>query len=124
MTRSVFLVRDRLQVWYEDILANHLDEAMAIVERQLESAETDENGCVVTATTQPRKLRFLKGQDRAYRFIYCVLNHHAASSDQVVRHLCHNRRCINPDHLTIGDRRDNLRDEWDRQANGVDWALL
>ncbi|WP_083445193.1 hypothetical protein [Ruegeria sp. 6PALISEP08] len=41
-----------------------------------------------------------------------------------IRHRCHNRRCINPRHLTIGDRRDNLQDERDRQANGVDWGLL
>ncbi|MDF3420095.1 hypothetical protein HKX23_17025 [Sulfitobacter sp. KE29] len=48
----------------------------------------------------------------------------AANSDQVVRHRCHNRRCINPEHLTIGDRRDNLYDELDRRANGVDWVVI
>ncbi|MFD2855254.1 hypothetical protein [Seohaeicola zhoushanensis] len=41
-----------------------------------------------------------------------------------VRHRCHNRRCVNPRHLEVGDRADNLRDEWERQANGVDFALL
>ncbi|WP_394805092.1 HNH endonuclease family protein [Sulfitobacter dubius] len=90
----------------------------------LREAELNEDGCVVTGTVQPRKLRFNGRQDRAYRFVYCVRNRLAANRDQVVRHRCHNRRCINPEHLTIGDRRDNLYDELDRRANGVDWAVL
>ena len=52
------------------------------------------------------------------------VNRLPANRDQVVRHRCHNRRCINPQHLTIGDRRDNLEDELGRRANGVDWAML
>lgn len=28
----------------------------------------------------------------------------------VVRHLCNNRRCLNPDHLAIGTHADNVRD--------------
>lgn len=27
-----------------------------------------------------------------------------------VRHSCHNRRCVNPEHLSVGTRRDNMRD--------------
>ncbi|WP_197922924.1 HNH endonuclease [Thiosulfatihalobacter marinus] len=42
----------------------------------------------------------------------------------MIRHRCHNRRCINPQHLQTGTRADNLRDERDRRANGVDWKWL
>lgn len=45
-------------------------------------------------------------------------------SDNVIRHRCHNRLCINPDHLTIGSRADNKRDDWEFLANGVDFNLL
>ncbi|WP_133119950.1 HNH endonuclease [Pseudooceanicola lipolyticus] len=43
---------------------------------------------------------------------------------EIVRHRCHNRRCVNPRHLELGDRLDNLRDERERRANGVDYAML
>ncbi len=45
-------------------------------------------------------------------------------SGQVIRHRCHNRLCINPAHLEIGSRADNKRDDWDYEANGVDFDLL
>ena len=117
-------LKDRSQVWYEDILAHHFEEARAVALKQLEATDPDPNGCLVTPTVSPRKLRFRGFQDRAYRFVYCVLNRYPASSDEVVRHQCHNRRCINPDHLLIGSKADNLRDNRDFAANGVDFRLL
>jgi HNH endonuclease len=44
--------------------------------------------------------------------------------DDVVRHRCNNRLCINPEHLEIGSRGENLQDERDFYANGVDFGLL
>ena len=67
---------------------------------------------------KPLRSKFL------YRQFDDKCNRLAANRDQVVRHRFHNRRCINPDHLTIGDRRDNLYDEFDRRANGVDWGAF
>ena len=117
-------VRDRSQVWYEHLLADNLDAAMAKVEEVLADTDVDENGCMVTETAEPRKLRFEGGQDRAYRFVYCITNRLATNRDQVVRHRCHNRRCVNPNHLTIGDRRDNLNDDRARRADGIDWRTI
>ncbi|MBT6543496.1 MAG: HNH endonuclease, partial [Rhodobacteraceae bacterium] len=31
--------------------------------------------------------------------------------DEVVRHSCHNRRCINSEHLQLGTQQDNIHDE-------------
>ena len=47
-----------------------------------------------------------------------------ASRDRVVRHRCHNRLCVNPDHLEIGSQADNKRDDWEHWAYGVDWDYL
>tara|TARA_R110002110_G_scaffold382519_1_gene593734 strand:- start:207 stop:602 length:396 start_codon:yes stop_codon:yes gene_type:complete len=117
-------VRDISEAWYERLLADNLGAAEAKVAELLEDTERDSHGCLVTNTEQPRKVRFLGCQDRAYRFVYCIRNRVATNRHQVVRHRCHNRRCINPNHLEIGDRRDNLNDERDRQANGVDWRAI
>ena len=124
--RPPVLVRylDTSTQWYEDVLANHREEAQQLVARILADTTEDEHGCLVTPTTQPRNVRFRGGQDRAYRFVFCVTTGLAATRDQIVRHRCHNRRCVNPRHLELGDRLDNLRDELERRANGVDYAML
>lgn len=43
---------------------------------------------------------------------------------QVLRRLYDNRRCVNPDHLDLGSRGENLQDERDFYADGVDFGLL
>jgi hypothetical protein len=119
-----FELLDPLQEWYRDLFENHKKEAAAMVASILAKTTTDERGCRVTATKQPRKVRFRGQQDRAYRFVYSVVNEYAAARHEVVRHRCNNRVCVNPDHLTIGNRADNLRDHRGFRANGVDWDHL
>ena len=72
----------------------------------------------------PRKIRFNGRQVAAYRFVYCVLTGSVLTEDQVVRHRCHNRRCVNPKHLIEGTRADNKRDDYDHWANGTDYRHL
>ena len=36
----------------------------------------------------------------------------------MIRHLCHNKRCVNPDHLEPGTMKDNRQDDIDA---GKDW---
>jgi hypothetical protein len=42
----------------------------------------------------------------------------------VVRHLCHNKTCVNPEHLAIGTHADNSQDDVDadRQLKGTQIA--
>jgi hypothetical protein len=77
----------------------------------------------MTPTERPSKLRIAGKQIDAYRLTYCVVNREVLSWDDVVRHRCHNRLCINPEHLTRGSRRDNKHDDWEFAAEGLDRFL-
>ena len=53
-----------------------------------------------------------------HRKAYCLANNRQLAEiiGLVVRHTCDNPRCVNPEHLVIGDQMDNIRDTL-RQAN-------
>lgn len=112
-----------LERW-TDIHANHKEEARQRAFSLIAFGNITETGCIETPTNAIRKVRFKGEQYAAYRFIYCVLNDVTPSFEEVIRHRCHNRRCINPAHLEMGSRADNKRDDWDYWANGVDYDFL
>lgn len=118
------VLQDASEVWLQDILDNHIEEARQRALSLLADGLLTETGCIVTGTAAPRKVRFLGKQMTAYRFVHCILTETIAGYAQVVRHRCHNRQCINPAHLQIGSRADNKRDDWEHMANGVDFNLL
>jgi hypothetical protein len=124
MNMGGFIYRDPSQERWTNIHANHYEEALQRALSLLAEGILTDTGCIVSDTSAIRKVRFRGAQYAAYRFIYCVLNGETPSFEDVIRHRCHNRRCFNPDHLTIGSREDNKRDDWDYWANGVDFDLL
>lgn len=119
-----FAYADESQQWFECIFAQNLEEARSRAFTLVGRGMLTDTGCIETPTLGARKVRFMGRQMPAYRFIFCVLNEVVAGYDDVVRHRCDNRRCINPDHLELGSRGENLQDERDFDANGVDFGLL
>jgi hypothetical protein len=119
-----FVYEDHGEAWLRMILSDHREEACARVRDLLEQARETADGCLLTATREPRKVRFRGRQIPAYRFVYAVLSREVLSWHDVVRHRCHRRRCVNPAHLQRGDRRDNKHDDWDFRANGLDRRVL
>lgn len=115
---------DKGEVWLGALLADHYEEALSRANSLLAEATYVVTGCITTPTAEPRKVRIHGRQMSAYRLVYCVANRVVLSWQEVVRHRCGNRRCINPEHLTEGNRRDNKHDDWDVLANGVDHHLL
>lgn len=47
---------------------------------------------------------------KAHIFAWQTAHHQSVPSGKVVRHLCHNPRCANPDHLELGTQHDNIQD--------------
>lgn len=123
MTQHFIFLDDSEQRW-TDIPGNHAAEAREVATRLVSEGVRTEEGCIVTDTATVRKVRFNGQQFAAYRFIFCALNEEVLSFDDVVRHRCHNRLCINPEHLQKGTRADNQRDDWDNWANGTDHRYL
>lgn len=109
----------------DQLLTEDPEKAHEISQRLLEDVvEEPESLCLLTPTTTPRKVRINGVQLPAYRFIYCQSNGTALPWDQVVRHRCANRTCINHRHLEVGDRRDNKHDDWEHWAYGIDPRFL
>jgi hypothetical protein len=119
-----FIYLDTSLERWTDIHANHKEEARQRALSLIADGFATVTGCIETPTQAVRKVRFKGAQYQAYRFIYCTLNDVTPSFEEVIRHRCHNRRCINPAHLDIGSRADNKRDDWDYAANGVDFDYL
>lgn len=120
----MFVYEDEKQVWLRGVLERHLPQARLKLEALRERCVLNpETGCLTTPTKKPSKIRIAGGQIEAYRLTYCVEHGEALAWEDVVRHRCHNRLCINPEHLTRGDRRDNKHDDWEYAAEGLDHFL-
>ena len=118
------IFEDDSERWFRDILDDYQEEARERALSLIDEGQRTDKVYPHPPTAYPCKVAFKGRQTYAYRFIYCVLEGEIASRDQVVRHRCHNRLFINPDHLQIGTQADNKRDDWEYAAGGVDFDLL
>lgn len=57
----------------------------------------------------PRTVWNNSSNGKVHRIVWELANNESATS-KVVRHLCNNPRCINPNHLSIGTTTDNMLD--------------
>ena len=85
------------------------------------SASRTLEGCWELKTHhKPQTITINGFSDLAYRFIPIVLNAELMGDREVVRHLCHNRACVCPDHLVIDSYKQNTQDDAERKYAGRD----
>jgi len=118
---------------YTTLFETHPTEALAKVRDLLVAAKIKDplppsmsasrtlEGCWELKThNNPKTVGIFNITDYAYRFIPMVLNAELMGDREVVRHLCHNRACVCPDHLAIGSYQQNTQDENERRYAGRD----
>ena len=126
-------LRTEIRDHYTNLFENFPKETLAKVEALLRAAKIEEplspsmsasrtlEGCWELKTHDKPKTETVNGTtDYAYRFIPMVLNAELMGEREVVRHLCHNRACVCPDHLVIGSYQQNTQDEDERRYAGRD----
>ena len=86
----------------------------ALIKDLLAEAKLSVGGCLEASQGRSKRVSVRGKQVYAYQLIYWAGNALIPSSEDVVRHKCHNRRCINPLHLTHGTQLDNVNDTRDR----------
>ena len=57
------------------------------------------------------------GEDTTHRWSYKYFKKEEIPDKKDVRHKCDNRICCNPDHLELGDRKENVKDMLERNKN-------
>ena len=118
---------------YTNLFEKHPTEALAKVRDLLVAAKITDplppsmsasrtlEGCwELKSHDKPKTIGICGITDYAYRFIPMVLYAELMGEREVVRHLCHNRACVCPDHLAIGSYQQNTQDENERRYAGRD----
>lgn len=99
--------------WWAQVIENVSVTAPLITNLVLR-AERSPEGCLEASVARSKRISVGGRQVYAYQLIYWAGNALIPNSQDVVRHKCHNRRCINPQHLTHGTQMENINDTRDR----------
>lgn len=89
-----------------------IEEAIVVFEQKFEPEPN--TGCYIWKAGIDKdgygKVRWQKKDWRAHRLSLFFYKNQIIDNKSVVRHLCNQPLCVNPDHLTFGNVRDNIND--------------
>lgn len=103
--------------WWSETFSQHREELVDKLQEVFEKATLEDNGCLCFETE--RKMISWRGRRmHVYEVVAYAVAAQLPTPQNVIRHLCHNPRCIHPNHLCIGSQRENNNDEaWRRSKN-------
>ena len=111
--------------WWHDTFANHAGVLEMKIERYFAQSKVTSDGCWEIGTAEcPARVQWRGKRLRVYQLVAWAMAGEAPLPRSVVRHLCNNRACINPDHLAIGTQAQNLFDQRQKRSADIakDWS--
>ena len=109
------LLRNDTRDWWEQTLTIHREELLDKLREILSVTTETQDGCLEVPTKTPKRVTWKGKRLYAYQLLCVASQGVLPRQDEVVRHRCHNRRCITPEHLQLGTQQDNIHDERTRQ---------